>query len=83
MFNALPYYLPMLVVLGNNFLMGWTILNSMGLLGGFLLGTFLIQAPMERAVRKTLKLQVSKDMSYYFLTVAGSVQTIYMRKNYP
>jgi hypothetical protein len=56
MFNALPYYLPMFAVLGNNFLMGWTLLNSMGLLGGLFLGTFLIQAPMERAIRKTLKL---------------------------
>lgn len=55
-FNVLPYYLPIFAVLGHNFLIGWTLLNSMGIFGGFLLGRFLSEAPLLRASRKVLKL---------------------------
>jgi hypothetical protein len=54
--NIFPYFLPMLAVATHNFLMGWTILNSVGIIGAFFAGGFFSNIPMQRSMRRALKL---------------------------
>lgn len=79
----IPYFIPTLAIIAHNLLMGWSIIGALGIPISFALGGYFLIDPIQIQARRVLKLEASKDMSYFFLTVPGSYQTTNLKTFYP